>query len=79
MNTQIVVSIISLIGIIITGISTVLTVSSKLAVSQAVQDEQMKSIKEQLKEVVVVSKEIPVMKYQMAEYDKRLKKLEEDK
>lgn len=79
MNTQIVVSIISLIGIIITGISTVLTVSSKLAVSQAVQDEQMKSIKEQLKEVVVVSKEIPVMKYQMTEYEKRLKKLEEGK
>ena len=79
MNTQIIVSIISLIGIIITGISTVLTVSSKLAVSQAVQDEQMKSIKEQLKEVVVVSKEIPVMKYQMSEYEKRLKKLEEEK
>lgn len=79
MNTQIIISIISLIGVIITGISTILTVSSKLAVSQAVQDEQMKSIKEQLKEVVVVSKEIPVMKYQMAEYDKRLKRLEEEK
>lgn len=79
MSTQIIVSIISLIGVIVTGISTILTVSSKLAVSQAVQDEQMKSIKEQLKEVVVVSKEIPVMKYQMAEYEKRLKRLEEDK
>lgn len=79
MSVQIVVSIISLIGVIITGISTILTVSSKLAVSQAVQDEQMKSIKEQLKEVVVVSKEIPVMKYQMAEYEKRLKRLEEHK
>lgn len=79
MTTQIIVSIISLIGVIVTGISTILTVSSKLAVSQAVQDEQMKTIKEQLKEVIVVSKEIPVIKYQMTEYEKRLKRLEEGK
>lgn len=79
MSVQIVVSIISLIGVIITGLCTILTVSSKLAVSQAVQDEQMKSIKEQLKEVIVVSKEVPVLKYQMAEYEKRLKRLEEGK
>lgn len=79
MTAQIIVSIISLIGVIITGISTILTVSSKLAISQAVQDEQMKTIKEQLKEVIVVSKEVPVIKYQMAEHEKRLKKLEEEK
>lgn len=79
MSTQIIVSIISLIGVVVTGITTILTVSSKLAVSQAVQDEQMKSIKEQLKEVIVVSKEVPVLKYQMAEYEKRLKRLEEHK
>lgn len=79
MTAQIVVSIISLIGVIITGVTTVLTVSSKLAISQAVQDEKMKTIDEQLRKVVTTSEEIPVMKYQIEQLMKQVKKLEEHK
>lgn len=79
MTAQIVVSIISLIGVIITGVTTVLTVSSKLAISQAVQDEKMKTIDEQLRKVVTASEEIPVMKYQIEQLMKQVKKLEEHK
>ena len=76
MNTQIVISIITLIGVIISSLATIFTVSGKLAVSQAIADEKIRTINDQLKEVVMMSKDIPIMQYQIAEIKTRQDKLD---
>lgn len=79
MSVEIVISIITLIGVIISSVSTILTVSSKLAINQAITDEKVKSINDTLKDVVVNCKDIPVMKHQIYQLEVRMDKMEEVK
>lgn len=79
MSVEIVISIITLIGVIISSVSTILTVSSKLAINQAITDEKVKSINDTLKDVVVNCKDIPVMRHQISQLEMRMDKMEEAK
>ena len=78
MDVQVVVSVISLIGVIITGITTVFTVSGKLTTSQAVTNEKLQTLNNTVENLVKEVKSIPVMDYRMKQMESEIKDVQNE-